>query len=152
HDRVGARTLFATHYHELVELARERPRVANATMAVSEQGGRVIFLRKLVDGGASRSYGIEVARLAGLPAEGLARAREILGNLERNELDPEGRAVFAGRGRARRASPDQLGLFAPRPPAPPPEVEALLLRLRSVEVERTTPLEALALLAELKAL
>ena len=152
HDRVGARTLFATHYHELVELARERERVANATMAVSEQGGRVIFLRKLIDGGASRSYGIEVARLAGLPAEVLARAREILANLEKNELDPEGRAVFAFRGWRRRSAPDQLPLFAPRPAAPPPEIAALIDRLAQVEIERTTPLEALGLLAELRAL
>jgi len=150
HDRVGARTLFATHYHELVELAREKPRVANATVAVSEQGGRVIFLRKLVAGGASRSYGIEVARLAGLPAEVLSRAREILGNLEKNELDPEGRAVFAGKGRARKAAPDQLSLFAPRPQKPAPEVAALLEQLRAVEIDRITPLQALVLLSELR--
>ena len=150
HDRVGARTLFATHYHELVELAREKPRVKNATVAVSEQGGRVIFLRKLIAGGASRSYGIEVARLAGLPAEVLGRAREILANLEKNELDPEGRAVFAAKGRARKASPDQLGLFAPRPERPAPEVAEVLEKLRAVEVDRTTPLQALALLAELQ--
>lgn len=151
HDKVGARTLFATHYHELVELAREKPRAKNATVAVSEQGGRVIFLRKLIAGGASRSYGIEVARLAGLPAEVLGRAREILANLEKNELDPEGRAVFAGRGRAaRKASPDQLGLFAPRPATPAPEVQAVVEKLKGLEIDRTTPLQALALLAEMQ--
>jgi DNA mismatch repair protein MutS len=150
HDRVGARTLFATHYHELVELAREKPRVKNATVAVSEQGGRVIFLRKLIAGGASRSYGIEVARLAGLPAEVLGRAREILANLEKNELDPEGRAVFAAKGRARKASPDQLGLFAPRPEKPAPEVAALLEQLQALQIDATTPLQALVLLAELQ--
>ncbi|WP_373048442.1 DNA mismatch repair protein MutS [Vulgatibacter sp.] len=150
HDRVGARTLFATHYHELVELAREKSRVKNATVAVSEQGGKVIFLRKLIAGGASRSYGIEVARLAGLPAEVLGRAREILVNLEKNELDPEGRAVFAGKGRARKASVDQLALFAPKAERPAPGIAALLEQLQAVEIDRTTPLQALALLAELQ--
>ncbi len=155
HDRVGARTLFATHYHELVELAREKPRVKNCTVAVAEQGGKVIFLRKLVAGGASRSYGIEVAKLAGLPPEVLGRAREILKNLEANELDPEGRAKFARAGRARRVAPpvDQLGLFAPRPeaaPAIPPEQLAVLEELKALEVERTTPLEALALLDRIR--
>jgi DNA mismatch repair protein MutS len=67
HDHVGARTLFATHYHELTDLARERPRVRNCSVAVKEVDGKVVFLRKLVPGGASRSYGIEVAKLAGLP-------------------------------------------------------------------------------------
>jgi len=153
HDRVGARTLFATHYHELVELARERPRVKNATVAVMEQDGRVVFLRKLVAGGASRSYGIEVARLAGVPAEVLARAREILSNLEKNELDPEGRAVFAGKGRGRKAPPvDQLGLFEPRPqPAPiPPALVEIADELRALDVNGITPLQALSLLASLR--
>ncbi len=157
HDQVGARTLFATHYHELVELARERPRVRNATIAVTEQEGRVVFLRKLVEGGASRSYGIEVARLAGVPPEVLSRAREILLNLEKNELDPEGRAVFAGKGRGRRPPRvDQLGLFEARPPvaapAPPPDPKAaeVVEKLRALDVDQTTPIEALTLLAALK--
>jgi len=151
HDRVGARTLFATHYHELVELARERPRVKNATIAVTEQQGRVIFLRKLVEGGASRSYGIEVARLAGVPPEVLSRAREILANLEKNELDPEGRAVFAKEGRGRRApAVDQLGLFDRPQASPPPEQAKVAARLREIDPDRTTPIEALSLLAELR--
>ena len=94
HDRVGCRTLFATHYHELQDLARERPAVRNLTVAVREVGDRVVFLRKLVQGGASRSYGIEVAKLAGLPAEVLARAREILKNLESMEVDEAGHAAL----------------------------------------------------------
>ena len=102
HDRIGCRTLFATHYHELQDLARERPRVRNLTVAVREVGDQVVFLRKLVAGGASRSYGIEVAKLAGLPAEVLARAREILRNLESLEVD-EARPRRAGpRARAAR--------------------------------------------------
>ena len=101
HDRTGCRTLFATHYHELQDLARERPRVRNLTVAVREVGDRVVFLRKLVPGGASRSYGIEVAKLAGLPAEVLVRAREILRNLESLEVDDAGHATLA-RGTRRR--------------------------------------------------
>lgn len=150
HDRVGARTLFATHYHELVELAKERPRVKNATIAVTEQAGRVIFLRKLIPGGASRSYGIEVARLAGVPAEVIARAKEILANLETNELDPQGRAVFAKKGKST-ALPAQLGLFGDESASDPKAAE-ILDALRSLDPERTTPLEALSLLFEWKAL
>ncbi|MHB1847214.1 MAG: DNA mismatch repair protein MutS [Deltaproteobacteria bacterium] len=147
HDRIGARTLFATHYHELTDLARDRPRVRNASLAVREENGRVVFLRKLVDGGASRSYGIEVARLAGLPREVVERAREILLNLESGELDEEGLPALARarRGRARVAPPaDQLRLFAPPASAPSKLEEAL----RGLEVDRTTPLEALSFLAE----
>lgn len=150
HDRVGARTLFATHYHELVELAKERPRVKNATIAVTEQAGRVIFLRKLIPGGASRSYGIEVARLAGVPAEVIARAKEILANLETNEVDPQGRAVFAKKGKST-ALPAQLGLFGDESASDPKAAE-ILDALRSLDPERTTPLEALSLLFEWKAL
>jgi DNA mismatch repair protein MutS len=148
HDRVGARTLFATHYHELVELAKERPRVKNATIAVTEQGGRVIFLRKLIPGGASRSYGIEVARLAGVPAEVIARAKEILANLEKNELDPQGRAVFARKGKGA-AHPAQLGLFGGETP-PDPKASEILDALRRLEPERLSPLEALTLLFDWK--
>ena len=102
HDVTGCRTLFATHYHELQDLARERPAVRNLTVAVREVGDRVVFLRKLVQGGASRSYGIEVAKLAGLPPEVLVRAREILRNLEAMEVDEGGHATLS-RGRRRRA-------------------------------------------------
>jgi len=147
HDQTGCRTLFATHYHELQDLARERPRVRNLTVAVREVGDRVVFLRKLVAGGASRSYGIEVAKLAGLPAEVLARAREILRNLESLEVDETGHATLA-RGSRRRepARASQLGLFA----APDPRLEKLRAELREVVPDRLTPLEALNLLAEMK--
>jgi DNA mismatch repair protein MutS len=143
HDQVGARTLFATHYHELCDLAREKPRAVNLTMAVTEVDGQVVFLRKIIAGAASRSYGIQVAKLAGLPDPVLRRAREILANLEAQELDETGRpALSAGRGN-RRA---QLGLFeppapAPAPPAPPPsQVEEAL---RALDLTRTSPLDAL---------
>ena len=147
HDQTGCRTLFATHYHELQDLARERPRVRNLTVAVREVGDRVVFLRKLVAGGASRSYGIEVAKLAGLPAEVLSRAREILRNLESLEVDETGHAALARR--ARRHEPvrtEQLGLFA----SPDPRLERLRAELRALVPDRLTPLEALLLLAEMK--
>jgi DNA mismatch repair protein MutS len=144
HDAVGCRTLFATHYHELQDLARERPAVRNLTVAVREVGDRVVFLRKLVQGGASRSYGIEVAKLAGLPAAVLARAREILKNLEAMEVDEAGHAALA-RGSRRRPDPSaQLGLFAaPGDPAAAEVANAL----RELDLDALRPLDALNLLA-----
>jgi DNA mismatch repair protein MutS len=147
HDHVGARTLFATHYHELCDLAREKARVVNLTMAVTEVEGRVVFLRKIVAGAASRSYGIQVARLAGLPEPVLRRAREILGNLEAQELDEAGRpALAAGRGRRR----TQLGLFEPPAvaPPPPPRASGFEEALRTLDLSRTTPMDALLWLHE----
>jgi DNA mismatch repair protein MutS len=150
HDRVGCRTLFATHYHELQDLARERPLVRNLTVAVREVGDRVVFLRKLVQGGASRSYGIEVAKLAGLPPEVLARAREVLANLEALELDEGGHAALA-RGKRRKApapAADQLGLFGgPADPA----AARLRAELAALDVDGLRPLDALNLLAGWKA-
>lgn len=91
----AAKTMFATHYHEMTELAKLRPGVRNYQVVVSESAGDIVFLRRVVPGAASKSYGIEVARLAGLPLSVIDRAREILGNLEQNELDPAGRPKFA---------------------------------------------------------
>ncbi len=147
HDRIGARTLFATHYHELTDLARDRPRVRNASLAVREDGGRIVFLRKLVDGGASRSYGIEVARLAGLPPSVVQRAHQILGNLECGELDEGGHPSLARAQRARaHVASAQIPLFSPPPPAPPP----LERDLRELDLDATTPLQALNFLAAWK--
>ena len=143
HDRVGCRTLFATHYHELQDLARERPRVRNLTVAVREVGDRVVFLRKLVQGGASRSYGIEVAKLAGLPAGILGRAREILKNLEALEVDEGGHAALARGGRKRAPAAPQLGLFG----AADPRVEELRRELAALDVDALRPLDALNLLS-----
>jgi DNA mismatch repair protein MutS len=152
HDEVGCRTLFATHYHELQDLARERPAVRNLTVAVREVGERVVFLRKLVQGGASRSYGIEVAKLAGLPVEVLARAREILTNLEALEVDEGGHAALARGRKARRAEPQrQLGLFAP-PPAPvDPALDEIAAALRATDLDTLRPLDALNLIAAWRA-
>ncbi|MBK9032922.1 MAG: DNA mismatch repair protein MutS [Myxococcales bacterium] len=148
HDAVGARTLFATHYHELVAMADDRPRVHNVSALVREQGGEVAFLRRIVPGAASRSYGIDVARLAGLPRSVIGRAREILGRLE-----GDGGALPSGRRLAARP-PGQLSLLSDGPPAPradPREAEALA-RLRALDLDRTTPIAALTALAELRAL
>jgi DNA mismatch repair protein MutS len=84
--------VFATHYHELTELARTRAGVKNFNVAVREWNDQIIFLRKIIPGGADKSYGIQVARLAGLPKAVLERAREILSNLERSELSADGAA------------------------------------------------------------
>jgi DNA mismatch repair protein MutS len=90
HNQVGAKTLFATHYHELTELAARLPRLKNFNVAVREWRDQIVFLRKIVEGGTDKSYGIQVARLAGVPREVLERAKQILGNLEESELTPEG--------------------------------------------------------------
>jgi DNA mismatch repair protein MutS len=141
HDQTRAKVLFATHFHELTDLARERPRVKNLSMAVREWGAEVIFLRRVIEQPASRSYGIEVARLAGLPDTIIARAREILANLEQGELDESGMPRIA---RERHAAnpPPQLSLFRAA------ETRAVD-ELRALDVERMTPMDALNALARL---
>jgi DNA mismatch repair protein MutS len=151
HETPGlrARTLFATHYHELADLSRTHARVRNAHFEAREWGDEVIFLRRLVPGNASRSYGIEVARLAGLPDVVISRAREILHNLEGGELDERGRPRLAGSEAAAAADAGQLALFGSRPPRP---AEARVLEvLRGLDPDRLTPLDALGELARLRA-
>ncbi len=116
HNQVGAKTLFATHYHELTELAARLPRIKNFNVAVREWHDQIVFLRKIVEGGTDKSYGIQVARLAGVPKEVLERAKQILGNLEESELTPEGNVRQARRQQDREklkslAPPPQLDLF-----------------------------------------
>jgi DNA mismatch repair protein MutS len=116
HNQTGAKTLFATHYHELTELAGRLPRVKNFSVAVREWKDQIIFLRKIVAGGTDKSYGIQVARLAGVPNPVVERAKEILGNLEESELTPAGRARSSARHRDRQKlqnlpPPPQLDLF-----------------------------------------
>jgi DNA mismatch repair protein MutS len=110
HHQVGAKTLFATHYHELTELAMRLPRLKNFNVAVREWRDQIVFLRKIVAGGTDKSYGIQVARLAGIPKPVLERAKEILRNLEESELTPEGN-VRARRNHDR----DKLKVLAPPP-------------------------------------
>ncbi len=143
---LGARTLFATHYHELTDLARTKARVANAHFAAREWNDEVVFLRRLVEGGASRSYGIQVARLAGLPEPVIRRARAILANLEGGELDARGRPrLAADAGDPAPEAVSQLALFDER--QRDPRETAVLDALRALRTEETTPLEALAALA-----
>ncbi len=95
HDQARALMLFATHYHELTELEMTRGGVQNFNVAVREWNDQIIFLRKIIRGGADKSYGIQVARLAGLPPSVIARAKEILGNLEAAELNADGKPKIA---------------------------------------------------------
>lgn len=112
HNQVGAKTLFATHYHELTELAGRLPRVKNFNVAVREWHEQVVFLRKIVEGGTDKSYGIQVARLAGVPKPVLERAKEILVNLEESELTPEGNVRQSSR---RVRDREKLKHMAPAP-------------------------------------
>ena len=109
HNQVGAKTLFATHYHELTELAARLARLRNFNVAVREWHEQIVFLRKIVAGGTDKSYGIQVARLAGVPKTVLDRAKEILRNLEESELTPEGNVRQAARHRAEREKLHRLG-------------------------------------------
>jgi DNA mismatch repair protein MutS len=118
HDEVKAKTLFATHYHELAELALTRSGVMNFRVDVREEKDRIIFLRRIVKGGADRSYGIQVARLAGLPAGVLQRAKEILQGLEERETDASGKPARIkpkGGSSKSKTQKDQMDLFAARP-------------------------------------
>jgi DNA mismatch repair protein MutS len=144
HETSRPKTLFATHYHELTELASLLPRVVNRTMAVKEWEEQIVFLRRVVPGSADKSYGIQVARLAGLPPPVLERASEILANLERQEYDLAGRPRLAeGPHAPASVGPDQLSLFRA-----PEELVASILR--DVDVDRLSPLAALNLLHTLK--
>ena len=102
-ENVRPRTLFATHYHELTELAKTRERVRNYNIAVKEYGEQIIFLRKILPGAADQSYGVHVARLAGLPKPVIERAREVLSNLEGNALTPTGTPRLARRKKRQRS-------------------------------------------------
>jgi DNA mismatch repair protein MutS len=137
----GVKTLFATHYHELTALSDRKPRVKNFNIAVKEWNDEIIFLRKLVPGGTTRSYGIQVARLAGIPPAVIARAKKILYGIENGEH------AFAGGGRqpVARATPVQLDLFRGA------EHQALE-RLRALDISAMTPLDALNCLSRLQAL
>ncbi|WP_437593406.1 DNA mismatch repair protein MutS [Sorangium sp. So ce1000] len=149
-DAIGCRALFATHYHELTELSARAPGIANYSVAAREHGDDVIFLHKLEAGPASRSYGVAVARLAGVPEGVLARARAILATLESGAALPGGKhASLRGRTRAGAA---QLDLFVPAHAAAPPEQTAVIETLRAVDIDRLAPLDALRLVAKLKGL
>jgi DNA mismatch repair protein MutS len=133
---MGAKTIFATHYHELVELSNFLPRVRNFNVAVAEDKGRVIFLRRMLPGGADKSYGIHVAQLAGLPRAVVHRAEEVLSNLEDKRH---------GDGKIKAASSSQLPLFQGNVVS-----SEIADELSGMEPDAMTPLEALNKLYELK--
>ena len=141
HDKIGARTLFATHYHELTLLEERLARLKNLRVTVKETSGGIVFLHTVEAGAASKSYGIEVARLAGLPMGVVARAREVLKLHERAEAQQVARALEAADERA--AQPLQMTMFTPLS-------QRIVDRLAAVDVDGLTPREALNLLAELQ--
>ena len=142
-ESMRAKTLFATHYHELTELALILPRVKNYNVAVKEWGDHVVFLRKIVPGGCDHSYGIQVARLAGLPKEVIERAKEILHNLEANELTPNEIPKLAlGEHAPLKVAEPQMNLFV--------EQETKLREaVQKLDLNNMTPLEAIQQLSEL---
>jgi DNA mismatch repair protein MutS len=140
--RLGAKTLFATHYHEMVELADFLPRVKNFNVAVTEEKGEVIFLRKIVPGGVDKSYGIHVAKLAGLPRSVVHRAQEVLDELEMVSRQPAGKRPSRANRQPKEVPPQQMPLFGQKSP--------LLEELQNLEIDSMTPLEALTKLYELQ--
>ncbi|HYA93363.1 MAG TPA: DNA mismatch repair protein MutS [Thermodesulfobacteriota bacterium] len=144
HPSLRPKTLFATHYHELTELALTKERVKNYNVAVKEWGGEIIFLRKIVEGGTNRSYGIQVARLAGLPQKVIDRAKEILSNLEKGELDAAGMPKIAT---------TKMRTLRPKPPLQPSlfvQADPVRAELKKIKTDHLTPVEALNILDELK--
>ncbi len=149
HDILGARTLFATHYHELTELAEIKPRVANFTIAVKEWKDEVVFLRQLIPGGANRSYGIQVGRLAGLPVGVVDRAKEVLIALQGSkEEELHGAQIIGGEQLKMPEHNLQMSLFSPPPiPAAPSPVER---ELRAADLNSLSPIQALNFLHSLR--
>jgi DNA mismatch repair protein MutS len=141
-SKVRAKTLFATHFHELTELALTCPRVKNFNIAIKEWNDEIIFLRKVQEGAADKSYGIQVARLAGLPGDVIQRAKEILNTLENNSFDLQGQPVIAGKQPT--GSNLQLDLFKVD------NSKEIVDSISKINLDELTPLEALNLLAELK--
>ncbi len=141
HDHVGSRTLFATHYHELTDLERSLDRVKNLNVAVREWEDEVVFLHKIIAGAADKSYGIHVARLAGVPRPVIDRAKDILAQLEEEHLDAEGRAKIARRPQKVKRGSVQLTLFGPAD-------HPLLDDIRRVDLNQTTPLAAMQLIQQ----
>ncbi len=139
YPKLGAKTLFATHYHELVELASFLPRVRNYNVAVAEEGGEVIFLYKIVPGGVDKSYGIHVAKLAGLPKSVVHRAREVLEELEEDSRAATGKPLPK---RRKEAAAQQLSFLGQKSP--------LAEELEKLDIDSLTPLEALTKLYELR--
>jgi DNA mismatch repair protein MutS len=147
HDHIGCRTLFATHYHELVELEKTKSRLKNANVAVRESDGEIVFLHQIVPGGADQSYGIHVARLAGVPATVLSRAREILKFLEKQHAPEAGAPVADGPIRRKVKTGRSLtgSLFAALP-------DPILEELEHVKIDELTSEQAFDLIRRLREL
>ena len=140
------KTLFATHYHELTDLADSIPGVVNYHVVAKEWQDDILLLRRVELGRSDRSYGIQVARLAGLPAETVSRAKTILEALEHDELSRDGRPAFSASTKEASNDANQMGLFRSSLPGE----SAVGEELRAIDVESITPLDAIALLAKLK--
>ncbi len=139
-----AKTLFATHYHELTELARLYPRIKNYNIAVEEWGNQILFLRKIVPGGTDHSYGIHVAQMAGLPGTVIERSREILANLEANELTVNSLPKLATHQSGRDIDPNQMSLFQVQ------NSSVVEDAIKALDIDNLTPMQALIKLSELK--
>ncbi len=152
HDHPGlrAKTLFATHYHELTELSLTKERVKNYNMSVKEWEDRIIFLRKILPGGANRSYGIQVARLAGMPEPVIDRAREVLANLEKTELNEAGLPRIARCGNRAGDNGGQMNLPRLLGSVEGAQDDPVKDELTGLDLDRITPLEALNILNKLK--
>ena len=145
HDagHLGARTLFATHYHQLTDLAVTKEGIKNFNIAVKEWGDRIIFLRKIMEGGTNRSYGIQVARIAGVPDEVISRAREILNNLEKGEFDEAGMPKIARGKKQDQKNRNQLSLFID-------DNVAIINEIKALDILTMTPLDALSRISQWK--
>jgi DNA mismatch repair protein MutS len=152
----GARTLFATHYHELTVLDKTFAKVENLNVAVADGDSGVVFLHKILPGPAGRSYGIHVAKIAGLPEQVVGRAAEILRSFEESdEKNNIARLLKKASGARHRIDENQLDLFeAPsaKAPAIPPEVTAIVEKIRKIDINALTPLEALNILNQIAGL
>ena len=138
----GVKTLFATHYHELTELAISMPRVKNYNIAVKEWNDEIIFLRKLVEGGTNRSYGIQVARLAGIPRDVITRAKKILYHIENSSHGAQGLSVLPQAENPLKG-PVQLNLFQH-------SSHLIIEKLQRIDISKMTPLDALNCLNDLQ--
>ncbi len=142
-EQVAAKTLFATHYHELTDLAKTRDRIKNFNIAVREWNDQIVFLRKIVSGGTSHSYGIQVGRLAGLPEAVIVRAKEVLSNLEREDISCDGEPRLAHSAVTGTLKQAQMSLFNGVD-------DPIRQRLQSIDLNTITPLDALNIVNEMK--
>ena len=146
-NKLGAKTLFATHYHELTELEGKLQGVQNFCIAVKEKGDDIVFLRKIVRGGADKSYGIQVARLAGVPESVLSRARELVGQLVDADITAKVKDIASTNGVIKEVADErymQMSLFDSS------RAEAVVKDLKELDLEHMTPLEALNFLYEIR--